>query len=514
MKLSLGKHLVLILPTVFIVACGNGESTKQTGSGDAQKNSPVQSVVNTPVQSKPDVEDIDEVFPLSPQETLRSLLSAQNIKPIANADFRKHSEAKVRLGQMLFFDRILSGNKTTSCATCHVADRGTSDSFALPIDPASRGFIRRLVKPSTADFVPRNTIGLSNIGHKTFKAMFHDSRVEVDVNDPSGFSTPAGPDTPHGLDSVVAAQSLFPLLSENEMLGAPGENDLSSLESSKAIWSRILRRVLSYREYRHMFHQAYPMLNPANYGIEHLANAIAAYEETAFRSDKSRFDSFLKGNDRAMSPLQLKGALVFYTNNRCSGCHAGVLQTNNAHFAIGIPQFGPGKGHGIDGLEDFGRGAITGKTEDMYKFRVPSLRNVALSAPYGHTGAYTKIESYIKHYRNPAEGLNAWDPMQVQLQTKKLPRGFFEAWKNPEIRQNLIDANQIPGIPLSDADVQALVAFMSALNDDSFARGPSRPVRVPSGKRDFIGFLSNLNISLHDQIRFNLPLDLDIKFFD
>ena len=510
------KHLILILSAVFAVACGNGESTKQTGSGDAQKkNSPTQSHVNTPVQTQPEEPQIEEeILKISPQETLRTLLSTQQIEPMVDSDFRKHSEAKIRLGQMLFFDRILSGNRTTSCATCHIADRGTVDGFALPIDPASRGLVRRLVRPATADFVPRNTIGISNIGHKSFKAMFHDSRVAVDPNSPSGFSTPAGGETPMGLDSVVAAQSLFPLLAENEMLGAPGENDLSSLESSSAIWHRILDRVLSYREYRKLFYQAYPLQDPGSYGIEHLANALAAYEETAFRSDKSRFDSFLKGNDRALSPLQLEGALVFYSNKRCSGCHAGVLQTNHAHFAIGIPQFGPGKGDGINGLEDFGRGRVTGLAADMYKFRVPSLRNVALSAPYGHSGAYTKIESYIKHYRNPAEGLSTWDPSQVQLQSKKFPRDFFEAWRNPQIRQNLVDANQIPGIPLTDAEVKALAAFLTALNDDRFATVSMRPMHVPSGKRDFLGFLSNLNNTLNEQIRINLPIDLDIKFFD
>jgi cytochrome c peroxidase len=519
MKLKLNqivsKYVAFTFLATFAVACGNKEETKHSGSGDAQKNSPVQSEIESPVQTKPDVKPNPEIpQPLSPQENLRSLLAAQNIKPIENADFRQHSEAKVRLGQVLFFDRILSGNRTVSCATCHIANRGSVDHFALPIDPASRGLVRRLNRPSTANFVPRNTIGLSNIGHKSFKAMFHDSRVALDPAAPSGFSTPAGAETPLGLDSVVAAQALFPLLSDVEMLGAPGENDLADLTSPTEIWSGILDRVLSYREYRNLFFQAYPLQDPSAFGIEHLANAIAAFEETAFRSDKSRFDSFLNGNNQSLNPLQLKGATLFYANNRCSGCHSGVLQTNNAHFAIGIPQFGPGKGHGIEGLEDFGRGAVTGKAEDMYKFRVPSLRNVALSAPYGHTGAYTKIESYIKHYRDPVAGLNNWDPTQVQIQPKRFPRDFFEAWQNPVARQNLIKANQIPGIPMTDDEVVALSAFMGALTDDSFDIERLRPTHVPSGKRDFLGFLSELNQTLNEQIRMNLPLDLDISFFD
>jgi len=509
---DIGK-LFLLLVVTSVSACGSGKQHKHSGSGDAQKNTPVQAVTQTPVQTKPIEEQIER--PLSPQVILRSLLAEQNIKPIADEEFRNHSEAKVRLGQMLFFDRILSGNKTTSCATCHIANLGTSDGVALHIDPASHGLVRRLNNPVASDFVPRNTIGLSNIGHKSFNAMFHDSRVEVDASAPSGFATPAGNETPTGLDSVVAAQALFPLLAENEMLGAPGENDLSSLPTASAIWSRILERVLSYREYRKLFYLAYPSEDPSSYGIEHLANAIAAFEETAFRADKSRFDSFLKGNDQAMSPIQLEGAILFYDKRRCSGCHSGVLQTNNAHFAIGIPQFGPGKGHGIGGLEDFGRGAITGLAEDMYKFRVPSLRNVALSAPYGHTGAYTEIETYIKHYRDPVAGLKNWDPTQLQLHTNKVPGGLLDAWRNPAILQNLIDANQVVGIAMTDAEVKAISAFMDALNDNRFAYGISqRPAQVPSGRREFLGFLSNLRQALNEQIRDYLPFDLDIKLFD
>lgn len=486
--------LAAFLP--LMPACGTSNKFKEaSGSGDAQKSSSIsQKELAKPVDDRPAVSQrpLDDQLLNSGGDALalRQLLAAQKVSPLTDDQFRRHSPAKVKLGQLLFFDRILSGNMTTSCSSCHLFNRGSSDNLAMTIDAATRGVVRRLLNPKTTDFIPRNTIAISNLGHKSFVAMFHDSRVAVDGGHRSGFSTPAGDRTPPGLDSVVAAQALFPLLSDKEMLGEAGENELAGLKSSTAIWNGLLRRVMSYREYRELFYDAYPLAR--SYGIQHLANAIAAFEETVFRSDRSQFDAFLRGNDQAMSPSQLQGAILFYGNNKCSGCHAGALQTSNRHFAIAIPQFGPGKGHGINGLEDFGRGGVTGKPEDMYKFRVPSLRNIVLSAPYGHNGAFTKLGSYIRHYRNPVASMTNWNPAQVIVPTRKYPPNFFAAWLNPEIRANLTRANQIPGIAISDYDLQALKSFMTALTDDRFNNRSVRPIRVPSGRRDYLGLVPNL----------------------
>lgn len=527
----MNRLLQSLVACVVLSSCGTADQFKgESGSGDVKKssaaapgkNTVAQKDLNTPDENRPAVgrpsvsqRPLDD-YPASSVGdalTLRQLLAAQNVGPLTDDQFRKHSPAKVKLGQLLFFDRILSGNKTTSCASCHLFDRGSSDNFAMNIDAATRGMVRRSLNPKSTDFVPRNTTAISNIGHKSFTAMFHDSRVAVDGQHPSGFSTPAGDLTPHGLDSVVAAQALFPLLTDIEMLGEAGENELAGLESPTAIWNGLLRRVMAYPEYRSLFYDAYPL--ERSYGIQHLANAIAAFEETVFRADHSQFDAFLRGSDRSMSPMQLQGAILFYGKSQCSNCHAGALQASNQHFAIAIPQFGPGKGHGINGLEDFGRGGITGRAEDMYKFRVPSLRNIVLSAPYGHNGAFTQLDTYIRHYRNPVASMTNWNPAQVRLPTAKFPTDFFTAALNPAIRANLAQANQIPGIPIDDQELQALKSFMTALTDDRFNSRSVRPLRVPSGKRDFLGLVPNFDFPLNRQSIFTMiPADLNMGFFD
>jgi hypothetical protein len=94
-----------------------------------------------------------------------------------------------------------------------------------------------------------------------------------------------------------------------------------------------------------------------------------------------------------MSGDALKGMKLFYGRADCADCHSGTFQTDLEFHAIGIPQIGPGFGGvGFQGREDFGREGVTGDPEDRYKFRTPSLRNVALTAPYGHDGFYRTLE--------------------------------------------------------------------------------------------------------------------------
>ena len=81
-------------------------------------------------------------------------------------------------------------------------------------------------------------------------------------------------------------------------------------------------------------------------------------------------------------------------------------------------QIGPGKGDGYDGHEDYGLNRVTQSRYDRYKFRTPSLRNVALTAPYGHTGAYSTLRAVVEHHINPANALFNYDQSQVRLPSR------------------------------------------------------------------------------------------------
>ena len=134
-------------------------------------------------------------------------------------------EAKVRLGQLLFFDPVLSGNRNISCATCHHPSQGTGDGLSLPIGEGGVGIgpartTGDEIGTPIDERVPRNAPPLFAIGHEDFTVVFHDGRVTRD--DGEAFVSPAGDDLPEGLDNLVAVQAMFPVTSATEMAGQDG----------------------------------------------------------------------------------------------------------------------------------------------------------------------------------------------------------------------------------------------------------------------------------------------------
>lgn len=122
-----------------------------------------------------------------------------DIKPTEDSDYYNYGERKedlFALGQLLFFDKILSGNRNTSCATCHHPLAGTGDGLSLPVGQGGVGLgIMRhtgMGNDKIHERVPRNAPRLFNKGAKEFIRMFHDGRVEIDFDSPKGFLSPAG----------------------------------------------------------------------------------------------------------------------------------------------------------------------------------------------------------------------------------------------------------------------------------------------------------------------------------
>jgi cytochrome c peroxidase len=455
--------------------------------------------------------------------------------PVTDEDYYFDAQPaadKVELGRMLFFDKILSGNKNISCATCHHPALASGDGLALPLGEGAMGLgIDRQPgsdpAASVAGRVPRNSPGLFNLGAEEFERLFHDGRVETDPHGyfEAGFVSPAKWKLPAGLDNPLAAQAMFPVTSPMEMAGNKGENaiadaiSLNNAAGKGGVWELLAERLQSIPAYVELFRRAYPEEVDQAEDVTFVlaANALGAFEAVAFRADDSPFDRYLRGDAGSLSGNQKEGMLLFYGKAGCSACHSGKFQTDHEFHAIAMPQIGPGKADGRDPsywnetginavLEDFGRGRVTVRPEDNYKFRTPSLRNVATTGPWSHAGAYDTLEATVRHHLDPVGSLHSYDPgsanlpplgevIELTASGSRLSQGFMpvsrrrefdkqDTWvqQNDALRQRIADANELAPVDLSDREVRALVAFLEALTDPIAARLDSLvPSVVPSG---------------------------------
>ena len=415
--------------------------------------------------------------------------------PAADADFHQPSEPAVELGRMLFFDKELSGNRNISCATCHSPVIATVDGLSINVGTGGRGLgiLRDAgVFPPTAHDPQsrgaRNMTPLFNLGHREFQRLFWDGRVQVDRNIPQGFATPAGANLPFGFDNALASLSVFAETDIQEMTGQPGTNELADASLSGPhipVWAALMERLRNIPEYVELFTAAFPEVDndSEQMTIVHVGNALSAFQGTAFRSDNSPFDRFLRGDKKAMSKNALSGMRLFYGEASCSDCHSGLFQTDHDFHAIGMPQIGPGFGDGANGYEDFGREGFSANSNDRYRFRTPSLRNVFLTGPWGHDGFFNSLEAVVRHHMSPLESLNNADPTQCVLPSRvDLDAADLGAFTDPAVTQAIGHAIEIEVPQLSDSDIGLVLDFLQALTDPSAQDlRLTVPKRVPSG---------------------------------
>lgn len=227
-----------------------------------------------------------------------------------------------------------------------------------------------------------------------------------------------------GREESLEAQTLVPLTHPDEM----GVSDPAGLVSELA----------AIAEYEQLFQAAF-----ANgLTLENMQNALAAFERSLI-SDDSPFDRYAAGNVNALTPQQRRGLTLFRSGaTRCFECHAAPTFATNTFRVIGVP-----------GDEDTGRAAVATDAPEG-AFKVPSLRNVALSGPYMHNGLMTSLEEVVNFYANGGG------------------RGI-----SSQFMPNL--DSFIQGFTLTPQERADLVAFLYALTDES--RLPEIPVSVPSG---------------------------------
>jgi cytochrome c peroxidase len=388
---------------------------------------------------------------------------------------------KVALGEALFFDKLLSGNKDVACATCHAPELGSGDGLSLAIGTGFTGTgVDRQPGPGRS-FVARNAPSLFQ--RAGVDRMFWDGRVQ---RVGAGFDTPAGESLPAGLDSALAAQAMFPVSSPTEMRGNAGDlattgesNELAALSETdfQGHWSGLMARILAIPAYREMFARAFPEVPADRLGFQHAANAIASFEVDRFGGLDSPFDRYVGGDDSALSDEQKQGALLFYGRARCSRCHSGPLLSDMNFHNIAAPQLGPG-----DAFQpplDLGRFNTTGDPNDRFRFRTAILRNVAQTGPWMHSGAYTTLAAVVRHYRNPRESLRNYDATQLRADLQGV------VTVQQQIAAGALDSVDpivdVP-LPLNDQEVDQLVAFLGSLTDPAaLQRADQRPASVPSG---------------------------------
>ncbi|MCT4608563.1 MAG: methylamine utilization protein MauG [Pelagimonas sp.] len=408
-------------------------------------------------------------------------------QPLMERDFISFDMQQAEIGHRLFYDPILSGNQNISCAHCHHPDLGTGDGLSLGIGEGGQGLGPRRTAGAGRDKVrkriPRNAPALWNLGAKDLHTMFHDGRLSISDIYGNGFNSPAEEWLPQGLNSLLAAQALFPLTAQFEMAGNVAENEIIGAVTDRIDlgWPILAKRVRTQPDYATDFVAAFDHIDSAEeVSIVEIANALAAFMAIEWQSIDSPFDRYLAGDDSALTADQKAGLDLFYGKAQCSSCHSGPLLSDQKFHALGLPAFGPGRTRRFDPyVRDVGRMGESDALEDAYRFRTPMLRNVALTAPYGHNGAYPTLEGIVRHHLNPVQAREEWTRDLAAL--PKIP--WLEAIDFVVQSDRLEMARQaqaidIEPVDLSDHEVAQVISFLHALTGEG-RKAP--PFGVPEG---------------------------------
>lgn len=296
----------------------------------------------------------------------------------------------VKLGRMLFYEKKLSGNNTQSCASCHMQQHAFND---------------------TAKF----SIGINGLKGKrnamsVFNMLWHTNEFFWD-----------------GRAHLLRHQSLMPIKDPLEM---------------KETIANVVAKLQSSEQYTQQFKKAFGTTTIDSVliskALEQFMNSII--------SNNSKYDQYLAGK-ATLTAEEERGRFLFFTEYNpafpansgadCQHCHGGNNFENDKYMNNGLDTDA--------GITDLGRQNVTGNTKDKGAFKVPSLRNVELTAPYMHDGRFKTLEEVVEHY-NLVKSSASLDPSFLQ----QLPNG----------------------LQLSVADKQALVAFLKTLTDHTLATNP------------------------------------------
>jgi cytochrome c peroxidase len=411
---------------------------------------------------------------------VRQLMSMWGVVPILPV--ATQNRAMVELGQSLMFDKLLSGNRDISCGTCHDPALHGADGLSLSVGTGGTGTgIARV--PGERPFISRHAPSLLNIGlGPTY--LFWDARLAQH----GGFLGGPLPTTPRpaGVNDALIAQAFLPIVIREEMRGRIGDrdrfgnvNELAQIPDNQPeeVWRAVMRRVLAVPEYVSRFTAAFPSMPVQSFSFEHAATAIVAFEKDAYTKANSPFDRYLARDDNALSLAAKRGAKLFFGEARCASCHMGALLGAQSFANAGVPQLGPGTGGGAP--LDFGVGDTFNQPAYRFVFRVPSLRNVELTAPYMHDGAYPTLDAVLTHYNDVPKALREYDVSQL---APALRDSYHGDQQTINAILATLDFRLRQPLGLRDDQLADIVVFLQSLTDPTARNlGNLVPATVPSG---------------------------------
>ncbi len=396
---------------------------------------------------------------------LELLNNAKRFRITSLAKLVPKDPALFAAGEILFSSKLLSGNRNVSCESCHQLDYAGTENLLLSI-----GQGRSETGQAKGAVLKRHSPALFNVGQAEAKHFFWDRRVRKHFSSNS-FVTPeprlnVAISESDPILSVfkrtVDVQTLFPLLSREEMLGDKKENDLAKLQNNLAIWSAIVDRIrVELPQVSALLIEAFKLQREAQLNIAHVGTALGEFMAYAFIADDTPFDAYLAGDYSALSEQQKFGFQIYLGKGRCVLCHNGPLLSNGVSLNTGVPPIKTSAQN-----TDFGESDLSGSSWDTGAFKVPSLRNVKYTAPYMHNGVIETLEEVIVHYENVYETLYKYPlrPERLDFYKTKITRV-----KNQQQLHTLAD-NVSPLIEtpqaLTQNERQALLDFIeNALSD-------------------------------------------------
>ncbi len=346
----------------------------------------------------------------SPEEDLRALLGLpDHFELPAIPDYNPLTAEKIALGRRLFYDRQLSANGTQSCADCHFQEFGFADGMKTPTG-------------STGTVLARNSMALANVAYNSSYTWASDNLVTLED------------------------QIKVPLLSDNPV-------ELGVTDGAR---DEVFARFEQDPEYAQLFQDAFPD-DAAGVTTNKIVFALASFCRSLISGD-SPYDRHVTGDKDALTEQQRLGLSLFNGERfECFHCHGGVLLTNAYHDANRTePQlvfFNNGlynvDGEGSYPTHDQGLYELTLNPAHRGLFRPPSLRNIAVTAPYMHDGSIATLREVVEHY--VAGG-------------RLLEDGPFAG----DGRVSPLKSGLVRPFAATDEEIDAVVAFLEAMTDESF----------------------------------------------
>lgn len=323
------------------------------------------------------------------------------------------TKEKVDLGRYLFYDTLLSSNKSISCASCHDQKKAFTDGKTIP-------------SGVTGEFHTRNSMSLTNVAYNT----------TLTWNNP--------------LIIKLENQAFVPIFGENPIeMGMVGEEEL------------LVKRLESESRYREKFKKAFPQdKNPIN--LKNMSYALSSFQRTIISSN-SPYDKFIyEKNDKALSNSAKRGKDLFFSEKlSCFKCHGGFNFSNSTKHSNTKNIEKPFHNNGLYNIDQKGSYPndntgiyeLSNKIEDMGKFKAPTLRNISLTAPYMHDGSISTLSAVIDHYASGGRTI---------ISGKYSGVGSKNPLKSPLIK----------GFKLTSIEKKDLLEFLNNLTDKVFINDP------------------------------------------